>query len=372
MSFDLTQPAPPQSATIIGDPGIVYASENSLYMSVPHARTDGNPWYSGMGAEPEASVVHQFAIGDSPSATQYLASGVVKGHVLDQFSLDEYQGHLRIATSTSQPPDPNTHSTLSVLERQGANLVLTGAVDHIAPSEDIRSVRFEEARGFVVTFKKTDPLFAFDLSNPVAPVLSGQVQIPGFSTYIHMMDDTHLLTIGYDANDQGSFAWFAGVRLQIFDVADMNNPQLLHAEVIGTRGSSSEALANHLAFNYYAPKNILALPMTICEGGNLGSYGTDMTFSGLIVYDVTVDGGFHQRGEVAHPTEPTGNGYNSSLCSNWWANASSEVKRSIVMDDFIYSVSDRRVKASSLSNLSVDLADISLANPGWVSPVAGY
>lgn len=368
MSFDLTDPAAPKSATIVGDPGVVYASDASLYMSVPHVRAPKLDWYPGMD-EDQASVVHQFAIGDRPGATSYLASGVVKGRVLDQFALDEHAAHLRIATTTGHAPSPETHSTMSILERRGSSLVLTGAVDHIAPSEDIRSVRFDGTRGFIVTFKKTDPLFAFDLSNPSAPVLTGEVQIPGFSTYIHMMDDTHLLTIGYDANDQGSFAWFAGVRLQIFDVSDMKNPVLLHAEVIGTRGSSSEALTNHLAFNYYAPKNILALPMTICEGGNGGSFGTNMTFSGLMVYDVTVTGGFHLRGRVAHPNTASGSGWDSGACSNWWTNASSEVKRSVVMDDFLYSISERRVKASSLQNPNVDLAEVSLENPGWSSPL---
>ncbi|MFO0738333.1 MAG: beta-propeller domain-containing protein [Labilithrix sp.] len=364
MSFDLTQTAVPKTATIMGDPGVVYASDSSLYMSVPQARAPGRGLENG-----EMSLVHQFAIGEDPRATSYLASGAVKGRVIGQFALDEFQGHLRIATTSGRTPDPDVHSTLSVLRREGNALRVTGAVDHIAPTEDIRSVRFEGTRGFVVTFKKTDPLFAFDLSNPTAPQLTGEVQVPGFSTYIHMMDDTHLLTIGYDADDQGDFAWFAGVRLQIFDVADMKAPRLLHAEVIGTRGTSSEALVDHLAFNYHAPKNILALPMTICQGGEVGSFGTDMTFSGLLVYDVTVDGGFHLRGQVAHPNVETGNGWDSEACMSWWTNARSEVKRSIVMDDFIYSVSERRVKASSLSNLGVDLADVSLENLGWQSPL---
>src|SRR5262249_2528861 len=155
---------------------------------------------------------------------------------------------------------------------------VTGTIENIAPTEDIRSVRFDGSRGYIVTFKKTDPLYVLDLGNPTQPHIAGQLKIPGFSTYMHMMDSAHLLTIGYDAADQGSFAWFAGVLLQIFDVSNMESPQLVHKEVIGTRGSSSEALADHLAFNYFAEKNLLALPMTICEGGSGGMYGTTMTF----------------------------------------------------------------------------------------------
>ena len=178
---------------------------------------------------------------------------------------------------------------------------------------------------------------------------------------MHMMDASHLLTIGYDADDQGDFAWFAGVRLQIFDVSDMKNPKLAHTEVIGTRGSSSEALTNHLAFNYYAPKNILALPMTVCEGGTGGSFGENMTFAGLMVYDVTTTGGFHLRGKVSHPQTSSG-GYDNSACSNWWTQASSEVKRSVLMDDFVYSISESRVKVNALGALASDIREVSLKN----------
>ncbi len=358
---------PVTSATIVSDPGVVYASDESLYMSVPHRRDiDGyGSWYPSMEAEKQASTVHQFRIGQTANLTGYEASGIVKGRVLNQFALDEFEGHLRVATTSGQTPDPDVHSTLSILERQGKSLVLTGKVDDIAKTEDIRSVRFDGTRGFVVTFKKTDPLFAFDLSNPSAPKIAGELKIPGFSTYMHMLDESHLLTIGYDAADQGDFAWFTGVMLQIFDVTNMANPTLLHKEVIGTRGSSSEALTNHLAFNYFAKKSLLAIPMTICEGGDAnGGYGTTMTFSGLLVYDTTVSGGFHLRGRVAHPNSTPSYGdygdYDSNGCYNWWSNAGSEVKRSVFMDDFVYSISGRRVKINALSDLSTDLADISL------------
>jgi len=358
VSFDVAGGAP-TSATVVSDPGVVYASETALYMSVPHDKNPDGVWYDSMADEEQASTVHRFRIGEAPSLTGYQTSGIVKGRVLNQFSLDEWQDHLRVATTSGHTPDPKVHSTMSVLERQGNALVLTGKVDNIAPTEDIRSVRFDGSRGFVVTFKKTDPLYAFDLGNPYKPSIAGELKIPGFSTYMHMMDAQHLLTIGYDADDQGSFAWFAGVRLQIFDVSDMKNPQLAHSTVIGTRGSSSEALTDHLAFTYFAQKNLLALPMTICEGGSGGSYGTTMTFAGLMVYDTTVANGFQLKGKVSHP-QTTSGGYDDSACTNWWTQASSEVKRSVFMDDFVYSISDKRVKVNALSNLSVDLANIAL------------
>ncbi len=282
------------------------------------------------------------------------------------------KGFFRVATTTQfRVPDvmnPNnwwgtfeTVNHVNVLAENNGSLDVVGQSEDLAKGERITSARFIEDKGFVVTFRQVDPLFTFDLSNPVNPRVVGELKIPGFSTYMHMMDAQHLLTIGYDADDQGSFAWFTGVRLQIFDVSDMKNPKLSHAEIIGTRGSSSEALTNHLAFNYFAPKHLLALPMTICEGGSGGSFGTTMTFAGLIVYDTTASGGFVQRGRVANPQTSSG-GYDSGACSNWLTQASSEVKGSVILDDFVYSISERRVKVNALSNLSVDLADLPLDN----------
>jgi hypothetical protein len=243
-------------------------------------------------------------------------------------------------------------------------------IDNIAPTEDIRSVRFNGDTGFIVTFKKTDPLFVLDLSRPDDPVITAALKIPGYSTYMHLMDETHLLTMGYDADDQGSFAWFQGVQLQVFDVGDLRNPMLTHKEVIGTRGSSSEAAVNHLAFNYFASRDLLAIPMTICEESDLsrgsgGTFGDLMTFSGLLVYRVTAEEGFTALGGVPH-REPESEATYFGGCNGWWTDAESVVKRSIFMsdagDDFVFSVASDLINVSSLDDLENPLASIDLAS----------
>ncbi len=357
LSLSLDDPNSLSSSTIVSRPGAVYASDHALYVAVRQSADEGYGWYEGMSSH-QASAIHEFELSESPARATYVASGLVEGAVLNQFSLDEWQGHLRVATTNGHVPSPDVTSTVTVLAREGGALVETGRIDGIAPHEDIRSVRFAEDKAFVGTFKQTAPLWVFDLRDPAAPRVLGELQIPGFSTYMQMMDPTHLLTIGYDANDQGNFAWFAGVMLQIFDVSDATNPALLHKEIIGTRGSSSEALTDHLAFNYFAPKNLLSFPITVCEGGDLGTYGDTMTFSGLLVYDTTVADGFTLRGKVAHPMDLATGGYDNSACSNWWTQASSKVKRSIIMDDFVYSISDELIKVDSLDSLGTDLAVI--------------
>ncbi len=366
LSIDLVSDQSLEVASVISRAGWVYASADALYMAVPHQQIAGWGWYDGR-SERELSTIHKFSIGTAPSATAYVGSGVVKGRVLNQFAMDEKDGFLRVATTTGHLPSPDAHNTLSILEDRSGQLDVVGQVDQIAKSEDIRSVRFDGTRGYIVTFKKTDPLFVFDLTDPRAPRTMGELKIPGFSTYMHMMDETHLLTIGYDAADQGDFAFFTGVILQIFDVSNPMDPKLTHKETIGTRGTSSEALTNHLAFNYFAPKNLLALPMTICEGGDgNGNYGSTMTFSGLMVYDTTVANGFSLRGRVSHPnaSQPgppqNSHGYYDVGCSSWWTNASSEVKRSIIMDDWIFSVSATRIKVNNLAALATDVKELSI------------
>ena len=94
-------------------------------------------------------------------------------------------------------------------------------------------------------------------------------------------------------------------------------PALAQKYVIGTRGSSSEALTNHLAFTWYPEYSLLALPMTICEGGDNGVYGSQLTFSGLMVFDATLELGFAEHGRVPHTI-----GQNVT-CSNWCANTRS-------------------------------------------------
>jgi hypothetical protein len=359
VSLDMTAETPAHAASVLSRPGAVYGSAGSLYIAVPHDFSGYDSFSAAFGA-PEITTVHRFAVGSDPAATAYAASGPVAGRVLNQFSMDEHEQSLRIATTSGHLPDPSATNTLTVLQQSGAYLTTAGTVGNFAQGEDIRSVRFEGPSAYVVTFKKTDPLWAFDLSDPHAPRIAGELQIPGFSTYIHKMDATHLLTIGFDANDHGEFAFFDGVILQIFDVSNPAAPALVQKTKIGTRGSSSEALTNHLAFTYAADRGLLALPMTICEGGGDGTYGSDMTFSGLMVFGVDVAKGFTEIGRVAHPNAPDGNGYDSGTCGNWWADASSEVKRTIFMDDFVYSISESVVKVEALSKMGVDVASAPL------------
>lgn len=136
----------------------------------------------------EVTIIHKFSIDSGASTLYYALSGFANDRNLNHFSIDEYNGYLRIATTTGRDPDPQVHSSLSTLKQMDCQLVVAGFYDHIAPTEDIRSVRFDGDTVFIVTFEKTDPLFAFDLSDPEDAVFSGELKIPGFSTYMYIMD----------------------------------------------------------------------------------------------------------------------------------------------------------------------------------------
>lgn len=361
VAFEIDELSAMGATTVVGQPGAVYATAESLYVANRQRSGGSYGWYyEDAEANPEATTVHKFRLYPNHVKTDYVGSGVVKGRILNQFSMDEYEGHLRVASTTGHLPDPNTHSTISILAEGNGELVTTGIIDDIAPTEDIRSARFNGRLGFVVTFKKTDPLFVFDLSDPAAPIIRGELKIPGFSTYMHMMDDKHLLTIGYDADDQGDFAWFQGIMLQIFDISNPDDPTLTHKEIIGTRGSTSDAATNHLAFNYFPVQNRLAIPMVVCEGEDGGgSYGDIMTFSGLMVYEVTATGGFDYLGGIPHE-EPESEENYWGACGNWWTNSNSKVKRSIFMDDFVYSVAMDLINISHISTLDSPLTSVVL------------
>jgi len=368
LSFDLTTQGPIENSTILSRPGAVYASKQSLYLAVRHQRQGMDYWFGEVEASEEASTIHQFMMAADKPKTAYVGSGIVKGRALNQFAMSQKDGRLRLATTSGYLPSPEVHNTISVLELKAGKLELVGQLDNLAPSEDIRSVRFSGDLAFMVTFKKVDPLFVIDLSDPTNPTVKGELKIPGYSTYMHFLDSQHILSIGFDAEDHGSFAYYQGILLQVFDVTDITKPSLLHKEIIGTRGTTSDAATNHLAFNFFKPLEALALPMVVCEESEEGgSYGDEMTFNGLMVYKVTVADGFNYLGGIPHavaefdPYDYDWYWGDNSWCSTWWSQpSSSTVKRSIFMEDYVYSIAPNQIIIAHISKLDEPIATIDL------------
>jgi hypothetical protein len=275
---------------------IVYASKENLFVTT-----------YGWG---EKDPIHQFALGDSDSKTRYVGSALLEGNLLNSFAMDEHEGYLRVAASIGW----NGSNEVSVFKLTGADMQQVSKIEDIAPGESIYAVRFMGEVGYIVTFKKVDPLFTVDLSNPMDPRIRGELKIPGYSSYLHPMQPGFLLAIGKQTEEaeQGEFAWFQGVALSIFDVRDLENPLQVQKIAIGGRGTNSEALNDHKAFRYIPEENVVVVPIDLySESSGQNSYGV-YEHSSFQIYRVGIDSGFELAGESIFPESAGGYGVNAS------------------------------------------------------------
>lgn len=206
---------------------------------------------------PPPTLIHQFSL-DAGTAATYVASGEVDGRLLNQFAMSEYNGDLRVATTTDNWGGfgDRSESTVFVLRPYGTDLEQISSVSGLGKGEQIHSVRFIDDVGYVVTFRQTDPLYVIDLSDPANPVLRGELKIPGYSAYLHPVGDGLLLGVGQDATDEGRTT---GTQLSLFDVSDPTNPQRISTLPIG---GQSEAEWDHKAFLYWQPDGTIVLPVS--------------------------------------------------------------------------------------------------------------
>ncbi len=340
-TFDLDDPLSSfRSVGVVADVHTIYASTQSLYLTATRwnggeASTQTTETVPGYGTD-----IHKFDItGDT---VQSAGSGSVMGMILNQFSLSEYLGILRIATTTGSSWAGDAANHVFCLQADGGELSVIGKLEDLAPGESIYAVRFIGDRGFLVTFVKVDPLFTLDLSDPAQPLKIGELKVPGYSDYIHLLGDNHLLTIGKDTQLENGTAYYQGVQLSIFDISDFANPTLLHKEIIGDRGSHSEALWDHKAFTYWAVKGLLAIPIDLYEHQTIPQHAYTVgakTFSGLYVYRITTTSGFEKLGGIKTST------------TDW--------KRGVFIDDTVYSTQKNAVYSADWSAIAAGVNTLS-------------
>ena len=264
------------SGGVVGEGNIVYASDQSLFVAtsgfngrlVPQqAIAVPAPGFGSGGiATPRQrssnrTLIHGFNLAGRDGATYY-ASGSVDGRLLNQFSMSDFGGVLRVAvTSDGEGFGSPLQSGVRVLARNGRSLDQIGALNGLGINERIYGVRFLGELGYIVTFRQVDPLYVIDLRNPRAPRRAGELKIPGYSSYLHPIAPGQLLGIGQDATDQGQRL---GTALQVFDVSDPSNPR----QVAKLRvGGTSEAEYDHRAFLWWAPERNAVIPQTNFEAG---------------------------------------------------------------------------------------------------------
>jgi len=269
--------------TFLGAGQYIYASEQNMYIAI-------NKQEYGEGYELLGGTTHILKFGLEDGKFVFKAEADVKGQVNNQFSMDENGENFRIATTSGNIWNI-TNDTKNNLYVLNDNLEEVGKITGFAPDEKIYSVRYVGDKAYVVTFKQTDPLFVIDLSNPTNPQILGELKLPGYSTYLHPYDETHIIGFGYETRENGTQITTDGLKMVMFDISDFTNPKVLFKVNIGDRYTSSEFLYNHKALLYSKEKNIIGFP--------LNYYSKGKTTSMAIIYEIDMEQGFVLKGEIS-------------------------------------------------------------------------
>lgn len=387
-------------SVVVGNSENIYASQSNLYVA---ANDWGGGYYRPYGDYDTA--IYRFALGNG--TIEYKNKGKVPGQLLNQFSMDESNGYFRVATTKNQyVPGSEINNNVYVLNMA---METKGKIENIAPGEKLYSARFMGNKAYLVTFKRVDPFFVLDLSDPANPKITGKLKVPGYSDYLQPYDENHILGFGYDVDESlvdptSDFLPYdakKGFKISLFDVTDLTNPKEMFKEVVGDQGTSSPVSYDHKALLFDKDKQLLALPITVygfpqadtcsnftystcptscnkvcvpssctvsngikvctadCDGANsctpMDTYSRP-TFDGAYVYSVNLTDGFKLKGKITH--------YNAddqtALTTNGYTNYEKTIQRLLYIGENLYSVSQGVVKANALIDLTekkmIDLA----------------
>lgn len=359
----------PNGASVLADGQQIYSSKDHLYVAIG-AWQDPAVLAEDGGLKPDqqgkvTTAIHRFSYDGAASA--YTATGEVTGSLMNDFSMSEHEGVLRVATTAGAPwfwgMGPNSESFVTTLRAADGELAEVGQVGGLGKGERIYAVRFLGTNGYVVTFRQTDPLYVVDLADPAQPKITGELKIPGYSAYLHPLGDGRLLGIGQDATEEGRVS---GGQVSLFDVSDPANPQRVAQHTVG--GGQLNAEFDYKAFLWWAPENLVLLPANI--------YADNAPFSGVIGINVG-DTTLAERGRISASSGsedcnvPTpGVSGSSSGGSSGRDGTSSDaqvepsspgfggcgwfggfISRSVVVHDVVYAIGDTSVSASAIGDL---------------------
>ena len=340
---------PSRETILLGATSNLYVSLNNIYIAV----TDWEHFVSGS----EGTSIHRIHI--DQGKIEYKATGEVPGRVLDQFSMDEYLGFFRVATTTWEQAGSEgvvTSQSQNNVYVLSMDLDIVGRLEDLAPGETIYSARFMGARCYLVTFKQIDPFFVIDLDDPYNPEVLGALKITGYSDYLHPYDENHIIGIGKDTVDAGDFAWYQGVKISLFDVTDVSNPKEVAKYEIGDRGSDSPVLTDHKALLFDRSKNLLVMPVSVIESGSGDNW------QGVYVFHISVDDGIQYRDRITHYDGDVGQDYYPfspfsgkmvPAMPMYGSYSPYAVTRSLYIGDVLYTVSEMKIKMNSLESLDL-------------------
>lgn len=291
---------------------------------------------SRKAVERSKTVIHRLKVNDGQIT--YVGKGEVAGTLLNQFSMDESDGNLRVATTVSAWGAKRIqYNNVFVLDGQMKTI---GSAERIAPDEQIYSARFMGNKLYLVTFRQTDPFFVIDLSRPTDPKVIGKLKLPGYSTYLHPYDENYIIGVGKETSEDGyGNVKTQGVKVALFDVRDVTNPKLVDSMLLGSQYSDSAALRDHKAFLFSKEKHLLVLPISDHPDGYdwYGNRQPDV-WNGAYALGVS-ETGFSKLGKVEH----------FSGRSSWYWGGEGEVQRSLYIDNVLYTISTTTIIGSDLS-----------------------
>jgi uncharacterized secreted protein with C-terminal beta-propeller domain len=284
----------------------------------------------------ERTIIHRINIRDGEIS--YGAQGSIPGYVNNQFSLSEYEGYLRVSTTVqgwmvrSYVSEFESRNNLYILDM---DLEIIGFLENLAVGEQIYSTRFIGDKGYLVTFKQIDPFFVIDLIEPTDPRVLGELKIPGYSTYLHPYDKSHIIGIGRDEEK---------IKISLFDVTDLNKPvELSKYEIVNNEEnwhwSQSSALYEHKAFLFDKSKNLLVIPV--------GDYYKESAY----VFNVTVELGIKLKGIITHDYKFDIEEENDPWYSVYKEGYSNSIKRTLYIDNVLFTISDNMVKMNDMDSL---------------------
>ena len=375
LTFDLTSDAlgSGDGVSIVADGNTVYGTDTSLYVAgderwlAEAATADAGPGMPAGGAAStpgraavQQTDIYRFDI-TSPGPPRFAAGGSVPGYLIDQYALSEWQGYLRIATTTGTswaladgpPTDAQASSSaVYVLSTRGPVMRLAGHVTGLGLTERIYSVRFMGPVGYVVTFRQTDPLYTVDLSDPARPRVRGSVALTGYSAYLHPASGTRLIGIGRQADAMGHVG---GTQVSLFDVSDLAAPTRL--ATFALTGTISRAEFDPHAFLYWPGAHLMVVPLQVTgmvAGAPVSPDGVaqspDAPQSGALVLRID-DSGITETGFITQPATANTTGYPGYP----------PIERSLIIGQTLWTISTAGARASDLTTLR---------QQGWV-PFAG-
>src|SRR5574338_559552 len=315
------------------------------------------------------TVIQKFAIDNG--VVSYVSKGEVSGYLLNQYSMDEFEKRFRVATTTEYYTSKGVTMANNVyILDESLNIV--GSVEKVAPEESIFSARFMGEKLYLVKYQRIDPFFVIDLSTDTPKVL-GALKIPGYSSYLHPYDDTHVIGIGKETkqNQYGGLQAL-GVKVALFDVSDVSNLVTVDTYLIGGEGTDSEILSDPKAFLFDKEKNILSVPVSqqyygqpiplASEGSTDSATGKPVdimpprpmpnNWKGFYVFGVDPTKGFSLKGTISHYN---GTNYDYSYGS-----------RSFFIDDSLYTVTSGFMKINNLNDLKQEINTIKLSGTGQI------